>query len=110
MSEKQPLQPTQTSGALVPVRQASRVTFTPRVDVLETADEVVLLADMPGVKPEDMEIHFEKDELTLHGRCAPRPFGARALDSEYEVGDFYRVFALGEGLDSERISAELAQG
>jgi HSP20 family protein len=110
MSEKHPLQPAPTSGALVPVRQPSRVTFTPRVDVVETADEVLLLADVPGVRPEDLELHFEKDELTLHGRCAPRGFGTRTRAAEYEVGDFYRTFAVGEGVDSGRITAELAHG
>src|SRR5438477_10805053 len=99
MSENQPLQTPPTSGALVPVRRPpSRVTFTPRVDVVETADEVLLLADVPGVRPEDLELHFEKGELTLHGRCAPRGFGSRALAAEYEVGDFYRVFTLSDDI------------
>jgi HSP20 family protein len=108
MSEKQ-VQPVQ-SGALVPVRPAARLVFTPRVDVLENADELVLLADVPGVGPGDVDVHFENGELTLDGRCAPRAFGSRLLGEEYEVGDYHRVFSLGDHIDGDKISAQLAQG
>jgi len=110
MSEKQPNQAAQPSGALVPVRPPTRLTFTPRVDILESDNELILFADVPGVKREDMEVRFEKGELTLHGQCAPRTFGVRALNGEYDVGDFYRVFSLSEHLDPAKITAELVQG
>jgi len=80
------------------------------VDILENDEELVLLADVPGVKLEDMEVRFEKGELTLHGRCPARAHGLRALGREYEVGDFYRVFSLSEHLDPAKITAELVQG
>src|SRR5205823_2654453 len=44
------------------------VTVTPRVDVLETEDGFLVLADMPGVKPDDVDVRFERGELTIHGR------------------------------------------
>jgi len=110
MSEKQPFQSAQPSGALVPVRAANKITFTPRVDILESDEELVLLADVPGVKQEDMEVRFEKGELTLHGRCSARAFGVQALSAEYDVGDFYRVFSLSQHLDPAKITAELNQG
>jgi len=109
MSEKQPLPPAQ-SGALVPVQPAVRLVFTPRVDVLENGDELVLLADVPGVGPEDVDVRFENGELTLDARCAPRSFGARPVGEEYEVGDYHRVFSLSEHLDGDRITAQLAHG
>ena len=49
-------------------------------------------------------------ELVLHGRCNPRGPAANFLVNEYEVGDFYRVFALSETIDAEKINAELKQG
>ena len=110
MLNKKPLQSAQPSGALVPVRPAARITFTPRVDILENDEELILLADVPGVKLEDMEVRFEKGELTLHGRCPARAYTPRSLGGEYDVGDFYRVFSLSEHLDSTRITAELVQG
>jgi HSP20 family protein len=86
------------------------VTFTPRVDIIETTEELLLFADVPGVKPEDVDVRFENGELILHGRCNPRGHAANFLLGEYEVGDFYRVFALSESIDAEKIGAELKQG
>lgn len=110
MSEKQSLETTPQSRALVPVRPVPRLVFTPRVDILENANELVLLADLPGVRPEDVDVCFEKGELTLVGKCAPRAFGARTVAEEYGVGDFHRVFSLGEDVDGDKITAQLAQG
>ena len=47
-------------------------TFSPRFDIWETADELVLFGDLPGVAPESLDIRFEDRELTVHGRVEPR--------------------------------------
>ena len=44
--------------------------FLPPVDVMETADELVLTADMPGVSPEQLDVTVEEGVLTLHGRVS----------------------------------------
>jgi HSP20 family protein len=95
------------------VRQAEitrGLAYTPRVDVFETEMELLLFADLPGVKPEDVEMRFENGELILHGRCLPRQTGTDYLLQEYGVGDFYRAFAIAETIDGNKISAELKQG
>jgi HSP20 family protein len=84
--------------------------FTPRVDIMETEEESLLLADLPGVKPEDVDVRFENGELIIDGRCAPRHQGANYLLSEYGVGDFYRAFTISEQIDWQKISAELKNG
>lgn len=86
------------------------VTFTPRVDIIETPEELLLYADVPGVKPEDVDVRFENGELILHGKCNPRHPTTNQLMNEFEVGDFYRVFTLNESIDAEKIVAELKQG
>jgi HSP20 family protein len=86
------------------------VTFTPRVDIVETADELWLCADLPGVQPEAVDVRFENGELLLHGRCPQRQSGGKFLVSEYEVGDFYRAFTVSENIDTDKISAELKNG
>ncbi len=86
------------------------VTFTPRVDIIETAEELLLYADVPGVKPEDVDVRFENGELILHGKVNPRHQPTNNLLGEFEVGDFYRVFTLNETIDAGRISADLKQG
>jgi HSP20 family protein len=103
--------PLQTNGNPEQLTHLPRANyFTPRVDILETDHELTLYADMPGVKPEDVDVRFENGELTLHGRCGPRPQAGNCLVAEYGVGDYYRVFTVAEGVDAGKIAAELKQG
>ena len=84
--------------------------FTPRVDIYETRDEVVLLCDMPGAKPADFDLQFERGELALHGKVASRHEASTFIAEEYGVGDFYRNFTIAPEIDSEKISAEYRDG
>ena len=103
----------QKDGRRTEVRQpepTSALQYTPRVDIVEMEDELLLFADLPGVKPQDVDVRFENGELVLHGRCAPRQQEVDYLLSEYGVGDFYRVFTVTEDIDADKISAELKNG
>lgn len=84
--------------------------YTPRFDILETEEELVLYGDLPGVEPADLDIRFENRELTVLGKVAARHTERRHLYGEYGIGDFYRTFAIGETIDSGKISAELKNG
>ena len=84
--------------------------FAPRVDVRETENEFLLRADLPGVKPGDVNLDCKGDELVLHARCAPRHAGKRLLHAEYGVGDFYRAFRIAEDVDTGKIEASLYDG
>jgi HSP20 family protein len=84
--------------------------FTPRVDVWETGHELLFHADMPGVKPDEITLHYEKGELTLHARVQPAPERTRSFLQEYEVGDYYRTFAVNEEIDPGKISADYKLG
>lgn len=84
--------------------------YTPRVDIYESAEEVVLQCDMPGVRPPDVDVRFEKGELSLCGKVQPRPAPAEYLEQEYGVGDFYRSFTIGAEIDAEKIAAEYRDG
>jgi HSP20 family protein len=84
--------------------------YTPRVDIYESADEVVLQCDMPGVKPQDVDVRFEKGELSLYGKVQPRQAPAEYLDEEYGIGDFYRSFAVAAETDAEKIAADYRDG
>jgi HSP20 family protein len=86
------------------------VHFTPRVDIFETDSELTLYAEVPGVRPEDVDLHYEKGELLLHGRVRPRNRPQSVLLEEYEEGDFYRAFTIHESIDSTRIAAECKNG
>jgi HSP20 family protein len=73
----------------------------PRVDVLETENEFLVLADMPGTKPEDVDVRFEDGELSVHGRRATR---------KDEFATYHRVFAVADTVAADKIAAELKAG
>ena len=84
--------------------------YAPRVDIVETDDAFLMFADMPGVKADNISLHFKDGQLILHGRCAPRSAGNRPLHREYGVGDFYRSFTLSDSVDTSRIDARIENG
>ena len=100
---------TQETANTLPAEVTRGVTYTPRVDILETEDELVLFADLPGVKEGDVDIRFENGELTLHAQRQPSKMTGTVL-WENEVGDFFRAFRISEQIDAGEIWAELKNG
>ena len=78
-------------------RTRSTTTYTPRFDIVETEDELILYGDMPGVDPEDLEVRFENEHVIVDGRVAPRQEGHEHVYGEYGIGDFYREFRVKRG-------------
>ena len=85
--------------------------FTPAVDIFETENEITLLADMPGVKADDLTIDLRDNTLTLSADIDPVD-GANEEDilKEYDTGRYYRQFTLGELINQENIDAKLNDG
>lgn len=102
----------QEGATAVPERIRGGRVYSPSVDIVELENELLLLADVPGVRPEDLEISYEQGQLTLHARVRPRqdPDRTEYLAREYGIGDFYRSFQVGEGIDAQKIEAELKDG
>jgi len=90
-------------------RQYVQRAVSPPVDVFENADEVLVLADVPGVPTELVEVRVENGTLTLEARRAEES-GGTALAREYEVADFTRTFRIPSGIDAASISAEAKNG
>jgi HSP20 family protein len=84
--------------------------FAPPVDIFEDQKELTLYADLPGVRPEDVDLKYERGELVLHGRVPTHEHAGRLLLGEYQEGDYYRVFQIHESIDSTKISAECKNG
>ena len=85
--------------------------FTPAVDIFETENELTLLADMPGVKADDLNIDLRDDTLTLSADIASvQGSDEEDLLVEYETGRYYRQFTLGESIDQNNIDAQLNAG
>ena len=85
-------------------------TFVPTVDIIETAEEVRLLADVPGADPAGIEVQYDRGRLTLFAPVTPRHEGNSWRLREYGVGDYERSFEVGEQIDPDGIRAELAEG
>jgi HSP20 family protein len=92
-------------------RTTQSVTYKPLVDILERGDELVIYAEMPGVSPDSIDVHFEDRTLEIRGRVAARQgAGTTYLLQEYGVGDFHRVFQVSEVVDAAKICAEYTNG
>lgn len=85
--------------------------FTPSVDIYETEQELMLLADMPGVRAEGINIDLHENILTLSGDVKP-PEGEKEIDviREYRTGRYLREFALSENIDQSKIEAKIKDG
>ncbi len=86
------------------------VTLTPRVDILENENELLLIADMPGVKHADVDVRYENEELTLHGRRACTVPDSGFDRQEIQNGDYFRSFRISEKIDAEQIWADMKLG
>jgi HSP20 family protein len=87
-----------------------RPVFIPAVDIFENKEALVLIADMPGVTNEAVEIHLEDGELTLRGRVAEERQSLIPVYTEYRSGDYYRSFTLSNVIDQQKIEASMKNG
>jgi HSP20 family protein len=85
--------------------------FTPSVDIFETEQELTLLADMPGVNSEGVNIDLRENTLTLSGDVK-MPEGEKEIEliREYRTGRYLREFTLSENIDQSKIEAEIKDG
>ena len=85
--------------------------FTPEVDIFETDQAITLLADIPGVKPEKLNIDLRDNILTITGDVDRlEAADEELLVMEYETGRYYRQFTLSEVIDQTKIDAKLNLG
>jgi len=111
-TESKALQAKDKTEAVTPAEQTRPgLVFTPAVDIFETEKEITLLADMPGVKGEDLVIDLHENVLTLDGSVKP-PEGPNEADvfREFRTGKYYRQFTLSEIIDQGEIKAGLQDG
>lgn len=86
-------------------------TLLPRVDVFENKDGILLIADMPGVPKDKLELRLENDTLTIEGEITPdTPENMEAVYAEVRLSRYRRAFSLSAELDTTRIDAQLRDG
>lgn len=104
--EKQEIEPVEGAE-----RTSERRAYIPRVDIYETDEGINLVADMPGVDENSIDIMLEKNVLSIRGTVdfeAPEDYSLAY--AEYGVGDYERRFTLSDEIDQERIEASVKNG
>ncbi|MFO8071311.1 MAG: Hsp20/alpha crystallin family protein [Polyangia bacterium] len=86
------------------------VCYSPAVDIYETEEAITLLADLPGVEKEKLDINVEDGRLTITGAVDEPDEKWEPIWSEYGIGGFTRSFQLGDTIDQSGISASLERG
>jgi len=81
----------------------------PPVDIYETPEGLVLLADLPGMAPSNLEVRLEDHTLTIQGK-AQHLLTREPSYREYELGNFFRQFELSEQVDQGKITAGIKHG
>jgi len=93
---------------LMQFRPGSR--FMP-VDLYRESDQYVLRADLPGIDPDSVDVDVDGQLLTIRAqRSADTHDGVKWISQERPSGTFLRQFSLGDGVDSEKISANYNNG
>jgi HSP20 family protein len=81
----------------------------PPVDIFETEAGLTVVADLPGVSKENLDIEVKDDLLTLKAKAAFQVPG-NPVYQEFQLGAFFRQFRLADTVDTGRIQAELKHG
>jgi HSP20 family molecular chaperone IbpA len=104
------LTPTKDSQAS-PGPARDEAVLLPPVDVVEDATGITLVADLPGVSKDKLQLRVEGDQLSLEGELAlPLPQGMQAHHAEVRLSRYRRAFTLSKELDADKVKAELVQG
>jgi HSP20 family protein len=98
----------ENSGASA-TRSSLQKSVAPAVDVFENGEEVLVVADVPGVASEAIDVRVENDTLTLEAR-RHSAHGSPAHSREYEELTFVRSFRIPAGIDVANINAEAKNG
>jgi HSP20 family protein len=88
---------------------SERPTIRPAVDIYENTDEYLMIADMPAVAKEDLNIHLSDSQLTIEARVGSEA-GDNAVQREFRLADYRRSFELPEFVDRGKVAAELDSG
>jgi len=89
----------------------NRPVYRPAVDIVDAPNEMLVLADVPGVDESHLDITLDKNVLTIRGTVEPTAFeGCSSFQTEYGVGDFERTFTLSDDVSRDGIEASIKDG
>jgi HSP20 family molecular chaperone IbpA len=100
-----------SNGRSVTQRDSDTSTVMPPVDVYENESTITLVADMPGVSKDKLDLKVNGDSLLIEGRAEPvTPENLEPVWAEVRVPRYRRAFTLSRELDTTRIEANLKDG
>jgi HSP20 family protein len=91
------------------ITRAQERHIPPAVDIYEAPGELVLMADLPGVSRENLEVHVDDGTLTIRAK-AEHTVPGEPIYREYELPGFFRQFELSDQIDTDKIKAEMKHG
>ncbi len=80
------------------------------VDAYATEDAIVLVADVPGLKPENLDVTLEGDTLTIRGEIKPQQESKNYLLHERVTGRFERVLTINTPIEANKVEATFENG
>ena len=91
---------------------AGEEAYNPAVDVVEEKDQLLLIADLPGVPEKDLQIEFIEGGVVLRGRraAAPEARGSKLRRAERPAGEFSKSVPLPRGLDVQKAKVRIDHG
>ncbi|APF20507.1 Hsp20/alpha crystallin family protein [Calditrichota bacterium LG25] len=111
MADKKTLQKRESDKLEKVERTRDRKVFAPAVDIYETNEAIILVAEMPGVDEKTIDVTLDNDVLTLRGQVNyDIPEGYELVYNEYDLGDYERSFTVNEYIDVDKIEAEYHNG
>jgi HSP20 family molecular chaperone IbpA len=82
---------------------------TPSVDIYETPEKLVVMADVPAVTDDHLDVQVDNHILTIHGQ-ASHTLAGTSMYREYELVNYFRQFELSDKVDTGKITADLKHG
>lgn len=95
---------------LSPERARQGVVVTPAVDIFENKDHLLVVADVPGVPTDGVNLRFDKDQLFIEATTNPLGEKLNPLFREFGEVTYRRIFELAPGIDVDKINADLKAG
>ncbi len=110
MAEKQ-IQKTEGASAVAQRKMEDICTYRPATDIIEDVEEFRVMLDLPGARPEDIDVRFENRQLKVVAAAKTDADDKRNyLFREFMVGNYERDFNVTDKIDAEKISAETRDG
>jgi len=113
MSNQNPNREIETREKQEVEREKTRpgIVFRPDVDIVEQTGEFLVVADLPGVDDQHVNVRLENGLLSIHADLAVEPEPEwQPIYDEYRVGSYYREFALSDQIDVNEIKAAMKNG